>query len=235
MKPPKPRVTATTDATTASLTWEPVAAASYYVITLNGVSSSSVEPAYMLYSLAPGSSYAVTVVAVSATSDSHPAFVHFETDELVIDDDLGSGDTLFPAGTALGERQLLRSANGYSFDNTKSGVLVQGRSRQFGTFRLGAVDSVSRLKIALQTTGDWESDAPVLFVKVDGATGWLDARKRRVPGVRDVLDGARALVSLEDNIVTVTFNGVVVSGQGFLRVGFSQNGFNQTFASARIV
>lgn len=250
MKPPKPRVQVEPDSTFAKVEWTPVRSASYYTVryslfespeTINELSVTSTS--VLVTSLVPGARYTVYVKAVVVTQCSQETVVHFSTTISELQTSLGSGSTLFPGGVSdpnpYTDRtfHLKQDTNGYRFNTDAPAVFIDSHWFQFCTFDAGTTDHQRHIDLQLSgASGPWMTatdkstyfDKTIVQVKVEGATGWMDANRLRVPGVLDAADGARVFDGLlggEWHSFRVTFSSIQCScsGRVLVRIGITDD------------
>lgn len=237
MRPPKPRVSVLAEATEATLTWEAVAGAQYYTVSIGDETRQVVDGKITLLDLEPAAAHVAQVQAVAITGSSHPTNVHFTTASLLVSADLGPGSELYPPTlvSITSTTPTSPRPDGYRYDHSRQGTVVGGLVYQFLTFSLGQVEQRTSATFKLHgTSGDWEGGNHILLVRVLPGTGWLNARLHCVPGIRDLLDGARAKQAQLGTSHTVTFNGSVVSGRFLLRVGIEEQS-NQALSGAELM
>lgn len=246
MKPQKPRVSIDLDSTFVTLHWNAIQSASYYTVkytlashhniinTLNVTSCSAV-----LTSLYPDTEYVVYVNTTVITQSSQYTTLNFKTLSSNVIDNKGSGSDLYPFDFSH-TYDLAKNTLGYTFDPQSNSLYVDGFFFQFCCFDLGVVKNKPHLDLQLQgASGDWETvseknchfDSTILQVKIDGHTGWMDANRLRVPGVKDKENGARVfdnIVNGEWNSIRVTLSSITSpngSWQGtlYVRIGLSKS------------
>lgn len=209
MKVSKPRVNIEVDATFANLMWSPVHGAHYYTIkyalsdtknriinTLNVTSCSAV-----LTSLTPNTNYTVFVSTSILTHTSQETILNFKTLSTVLMKNLGSGKELYPASFTENIYDLDMTTTGYRFNPDNDALIVESKPFQFCTFDLGLIKNKSHLNLQLiGASGTWTISKEnkknnfadtLIFIKIENHTGWMDANTLRIPGVKDLFDGAR--------------------------------------------
>jgi hypothetical protein len=208
MKVSKPRVNIEVDSTFANLAWSQVQGAHYYTVKyaiaddknsiinkLNVTSCSAV-----LTSLLSNTSYTVFVSTSILTHTSQETILNFKTLSTVLMENLGSGNELFPTNLTENIYNLDTTTSGYRFDPNNAALIVGSKPFQFCTFDLGLIKNKSHLNLQLTgASGTWTVSKrnknnfadTLVFIKIENHTGWMDANTLRIPGVKDLFDGAR--------------------------------------------
>tara|TARA_B100000676_G_scaffold138722_1_gene137350 strand:- start:791 stop:1558 length:768 start_codon:yes stop_codon:yes gene_type:complete len=253
MKLQKPRVYVDVDSVFANVKWDPVPGSTFYTVkysfsntkqiinTLNVTSCSAT-----LTSLLPNTDYIVFVSTTIVNQTSQETVINFKTLSTSLMENKGSGSTLYP--DELTDMYNLEATTvGYKFNKSKNALFVDSKPFQFVTFDLGILENKTHINLQLLgAAGNWtiseqtkhHFDNTLLFIKIQNVTGWMDANTLRIPGVKDLDDGARAFdgnVGDELNSIRATLASIgnnSYAGRLFVRVGLSDS--DQTIAGIKI-